>query len=85
MDTDILDILDETISQAWDRCDDELRLPVAGQPGMMHASVRVDDGTVFVTEFDGWNITGEYRFSGSPSVMGPRVAALLDAIAEDVA
>ena len=50
---------------------------------MMHASVRVDDGTVYVVEFDGWNITGEYRFSGTPSVMGPRVAALLDAIAED--
>jgi hypothetical protein len=83
MDQDLINVLEEVVSDVWERLDDELQLPVAGQPGMMHASVRVDDGTVFVTEFEGWGIAGEYRFSGSPSIMGPRVAAVLDAIAEE--
>lgn len=83
MDQEILNTLDETTSDVWERLDNELWLLVRDGGGMLHASARVDDGTVLVTEFEGWNIVGEYRFSGAPSVMGPRVSALLDAIAEE--
>lgn len=79
----VLTILDENISAAWRMVDDELRLDVVGGDGMMHASARVDDGTVFITEFDGWEITAEYRLSGSAHIMGPRAVAILDAIAEE--
>lgn len=80
---DLLRTIDESLSWAWTMVDNEIRLEVAGQPGMMHAQVTVNDGTVTVVEFDGWTIAGQFVFSGSPSVVGPRVVTLLDSIAAE--
>lgn len=80
---DLLREIDESLSWAWTMVDNEIRLEVADQPGMMHASVTVNDGTVSVVEFDGWAITGQYVFSGSPDVVARRVVTLLDSIAAE--
>ena len=34
-------------------------------------------------DFKGYEITAEYRLSGSAHIMGPRAVAILDAIAEE--
>lgn len=81
MDLEITSILDETLSEAWNREDGRFELPAGDdRPGMMRASVTVDDETVQVIEFDGWLVIAEYRFSGVPGVYGTRLMRVLEAI-----
>lgn len=83
---EIFSLITAKLDLRWNLDGYELQLPDyrdANVAGMMLAHVRIDDGSVMVTEFDGWETVGEYRFSGEPIVMARRVGALLTAIVEE--